>query len=201
MKNFLKLGFYVGHPIWIPLWASVFYFLYSPVIIDRPVLKAKVFGITVLTIFIPVLIILLLKNLKVAQSIALQTITSRRYFIFGLCIILFSLLRYILNAHYPELFYFFLGYLLSLATALLLTFYQYKVSLHVLALSALLSFVIGMTLFYTLQIVPIIALIVFVLGWVAGSRTKNRNMDQIIWGLVIGSVPQIIFITAVLLHI
>jgi len=78
MINFILKSFsFVFHPLMMPVMALVFYFAKSPRFVHEPVMKAKLFSITILTIILPILLYFLLKTMRRVTSFELDTPRER----------------------------------------------------------------------------------------------------------------------------
>ena len=95
---------------------------------------------------------------------------------------------------FPELYFFFLGGMISTAIAFLLIYVKTKASIHMIALSALTFFVAGMSIHYELNILYTVATLFFISGLVATSRLvmKAHTMKELIIGYFVGMIPQLI---------
>jgi hypothetical protein len=97
---------------------------------------------------------------------------------------------------YPELHFFLLGALFSTLIALLLLFVKTKASLHMMGISALTIFVLGLSMHFQTQNLFAIAFLTVMNGFVASSRLvmKAHTSRELNIGLLIGIVPQILFL-------
>jgi hypothetical protein len=105
--------------------------------------------------------------------------------------------RSIVITRYPELHFFFLGALFSTILALVLSLFKIKASLHMLAISGLTVFIIGLNIHLQMQNPYWTALAVVLTGIVASSRLEmeaHTNTELLI-GLLAGSLPQILFLS------
>ena len=92
-----------------------------------------------------------------------------------LCFLTILLLRKSITLErFPEFHFFFLGGLLSTILALFLLFFQTKASLHMLTISALTLFIIGLSIHNQSQNIAIIAILVLMNGFVASSRLEMK---------------------------
>ena len=98
--------------------------------------------------------------------------------------------------HFPEFHFFFLGGLLSTVLALIFVFFKTKASLHMLAISALTVFVIGLSIHNQTHNIYMIAFFVFINGVVATSRLemKAHTNNEIVIGFIFGVIPQILLL-------
>lgn len=202
MKFFSKLGFYVLHPLWIPLIASLFYFLITPRYIPENFVKAKLLGIAILSIAIPAIFLSTLLKINFAKSIELHEAKAKRLFLLCLCILMITINNFVIQGNLPELLFFFTGYLISMSLCLLLSLFKFQASLHTLSLSALVAFMISISLLYRINLVYWIALGIFLIGWAASSRLGSdaHRLREIFIGLLIGIAPQIYFLSVALQH-
>ena len=128
--------------------------------------------------------------------------TDRRFFLLFYAIILVTINNFVLDNNLPELYYFFNGLLLAIALAFAFTFLSYRVSLHMIILSAVLGFLLGLSALYAINIVPLIAGAIFALGW-AGSallKRKKHQLREVTTGIVVGFLPQVLFFTAIIVR-
>jgi len=95
---------------------------------------------------------------------------------------------------FEELFFFFLGGIVSTIIAFGLLYANLKASIHMIALSALTFFVIGMSMHHELNIIYTIATLFIISGIVASSRLamKAHTMQELLIGYLAGMLPQIV---------
>jgi hypothetical protein len=113
------------------------------------------------------------------------------------CFLLILLVRKSITVdRYPELHFFFLGALLSTLIALLLIFAKTKASLHMVAISALTVFVIGLSMHHHTPNPFSIALLILMNGFVASSRLemKAHTIKELVIGFLLGITPQILLL-------
>ncbi len=93
----------------------------------------------------------------------------------------------------PELYYYFLGSLISTVVALFLIILGYKASLHMVGMSALTIFAIGISIHSQVRLVEVISLLTLCTGIVATSRLEMKAHDytELTLGFLTGILPQI----------
>lgn len=98
--------------------------------------------------------------------------------------------------YYPELHFFFIGALFSTLIALGLLYVKFKVSLHMLAISALTVFVFGLNIHLQIGSVFLVPFLLLMNGFVASSRLvmQAHTPNELIIGVLVGSLPQILFL-------
>ena len=195
MKWFFNCISFVFHPIVMPLIAVVFYFHKSPRFIPEQWIDAKIISLFILTVLLPILIFYLLKTLGKANSIYLRTTKERILpLLVNIIIILLILYRVFPSHQIIELYYFFIGVLISNITALILNIIKFKVSLHMVAISGVFMFFIGFALHFSKNINGTLALMSLITGTVATARLylKAHTPRELFIGLLIGVIPQII---------
>lgn len=202
MKFIQQLGFYIFHPIGVPFMAALFYFLTSPRHIPSSFIQAKLLAIAILSIGIPIVFISALLRLKIADSISLADLQSKRLLLLCLSIIIITINKYVIHDGLPELLYFFTGYLITLCVYLFLTLFKINLSLHTGAISALIGFIVGVSLLYRINLVYLIGLSFLIAGWIGSTRlaSKSHTLSEVSWGFIIGMAPQIYFLTLALQH-
>lgn len=193
MKTFIKSFSYLFHPLIMPFLGVMIYFGITPKFVPPPFLYAKVFALVILTIVVPILFYYLLKNLKLASSIFLSDVRERRIPLLCHIALTLAILKLIINGYeFPELYFFFLGILTSAVACFIAAFLRFKVSLHMVGISGVLLFVVGLSLHYNSNLLSLIALLVFATGGAASSRLQARahtNLELIV-GTLIGGLAQ-----------
>ena len=108
----------------MPFFGVVFYFSKSPRFIPEPLVKAKLFSIAILTILLPMLLFFLLKTLRKVNSINLTTSKERIIPLAINCAIIFFIVQRVLPSNeIIELYFFFIGILLSILSCLMIWFF------------------------------------------------------------------------------
>jgi hypothetical protein len=96
----------------------------------------------------------------------------------------------------PELYYFFVGSIMSSLIALILVFFRKKASLHMLGIGALTVFCISTSVYFHANDRVAIAVLLLCNGFVASSRLymKAHTIKELVAGYVIGILPQLILL-------
>ena len=194
MKWFIKLASYLFHPLWMPIVGTAAYFMITPRFLPEPIIKAKLLAIAILTIFIPIVFYFLLKNLGLVKSLQLANVKERRLPMLFFCLILLTVLNFILvGEEYATLWYFFTGILYASIIAFALNIFKYKVSLHMMGVAGLTAFIICISFIYGTNLTYVIAFLLFSMGWTASSRIQEKahSSSELITGLFIGALPQL----------
>lgn len=195
MRTFIRAGSYLFHPLWMPLLGSILFFVITPKFFHPSMIQAKLLGLVILTVFIPLVFLSILKNMRIVGSLHLRNVKERRLPLLFFCVITTLVLNYVLNDfHFVELYYFFAGILFSGLTSFFLSLFKVKVSLHLIGVSGLCMFLIALSIFYEENLLFMIACMVFGIGWTASSRlqTKAHSPRELILGFFIGLLPQFI---------
>ena len=184
----------IFHPILMPLLGVVFYFSKTPRFIPEGIVQAKLFSISILTIILPILLFYLLKTIKKVNSVYLETTQERILPLLLHCAITtLILLRVFPKNEIPELYFFFIGVLVSSIGCLILALLKFKSSIHIIAFSGVFMFAIGLSIHFKININGTIALMSIVLGAIATSRLhlKAHTPIELIVGLIVGALPQL----------
>lgn len=197
MSRLLKSISYIFHPLLMPFLGVVFYFSKSPRFIPLPIIKAKLFAIGLLTIFLPILLFFLLKTLRKVNTIQLSTTKERILPLILNCIIIYFIIQRVLPSNeIIELYFFFIGILLSTLSCLMLALLNFKASIHMIAAAGVLQFFIALSIHFNININATIAVFFIIIGAIATSRlhlNAHTNIELII-GFFIGLIPQLILI-------
>lgn len=194
MKLLLKAASYLFHPIWMPFAGTLLYFLTSPRFFPVQVVKAKILAIAIMTLFIPLVFFFMLKTLGKTSSHFLSDVNERKMPLLFNSFLYLLILKFVLDAFdYPELYYFFLGVFFSTMAALFLVFFRIKVSLHMIGLAGITTFLILLSLHFNLNLIYTISFLIAVTGLTATSRLhyKAHSTTELALGFLFGIAPQI----------
>lgn len=197
MKKILPLFSFVFHPIFIPAMATMLYLSFNNA---EFVFQEKLFvffQVLVVTVLLPSLIFLLLRTIGKIDSIMLTEVSQRKIPLIFHCFLLILLVKKSITIdRYPELHFFLLGALLSTIIALILLFINVKASLHMIAISSLTVFIIGLSLHLQLQNTLLITALILLNGFVASSRLEMEahTNKELIMGFFLGAVPQLLLL-------
>lgn len=198
MSIFLRAAAYIFHPLLMPLLGVIFYYSVTPRFLHLEIIYSHLMVVSIVTIAIPLVIFFLLKNFGVLTSVHLKNVKERKLPLMIQCVILLLLLKFVFHPYDNlALYYFFLGVLFTTLTALILVFFDFKVSLHQMGIAGLSIFIIMLSLHYEINLLVWMALAFIVNGWVASSRlhTKSHTSTELITGFVIGAFPQVILVS------
>lgn len=195
MKLFLKAASYIFHPLLMPLLGAVIYFSVTPRYVEPEMVRAKFLAIAIITIFIPIVIFFLLKNLRVVDTIYLKEVKERKFPLMIQCILLLLIIKMVFDPYEDrEIYYYFVGILFSAFSALIMVFFKQKVSLHQMGVAGVLMFLVGLSAHFKINLLVSISFFLFVNGWVASSRLNNdsHTYPELGIGFVLGAIPQLI---------
>ncbi len=153
--------------------------------------------IAIITIFIPITLLYLLKTLGAIDSISVSKISQRKIPLF-IQVILMSLLlqKSIAIDRIPDLYFFFLGGIISTILAFILLFLKVKASLHMIGVCSLTVFLIGLSIAFQINSLYLISLLILMIGFVATSRLEMNahTFRELVYGIFIGIIPQILLL-------
>jgi hypothetical protein len=144
---------------------------------------------------LPLSIYYLLKATGYIKSFTEATINERKFPILLQALFLFILLKFSgFIEDLPAIYYFMIGGLISSTIAFMLTFINFKVSLHMIGVCSLLAFTVSLYVYLNVAILPLIALFLLFVGSVASSRLYMKSHDyiELFTGSMIGILSQII---------
>lgn len=197
MNKILKSISFIFHPIIIPILGVIFYFSRSPRYIPKEIIEAKLISLFILTVVLPILLFFLLKTLGRVQSIYLETTKERVFPLLLNCIVVLLVLDRILTANQIiELYYFFLGILISTLACLFLVIMKFKASIHMISIAGLLMFCIALSIHFSININGTLALLFIIIGAIATSRLhlNAHSFVELVIGFFIGLLPQLILL-------
>lgn len=187
---------YIFHPIFVSLYGTFFYFLIAQnFTYEVTTIYLTFIQVSILTLFLPLAMYFLLVSVGIVKSFTEATIKERRLPIAIQVVLLYILLKFSVSLDYiPELYFYFLGGLLSAVVALLTTLMKHKASLHMIGISALTSFIYFLCVHNELPFVNTLALAIVCMGFVGSSRLymKSHTPLELLTGCSIGIGPQLL---------
>lgn len=177
----------------MPLAGVLLYFYISPRFFNPEFMYSKVFAATIMTSVIPVLSYFMLKNLQLVTSIHLKDVRERKWPLLMQMLFTFILIKLIFDGYeIPELYFFFVAILGASTAAFTLSIFKFKVSLHMIGLSGVLVFIIGLSLHFGINLLTWIAGSIFVCGATATSRLdlKAHTPIELVIGFIVGGISQ-----------
>lgn len=197
MTLFLRIASYLFHPLLMPLLGTFIYFFITPRYIEPEIIQLKLLAIVIITLLVPLVSFMLLKNIKLVSSIYLEEVHERKAPLIIQCLLLLLVLKMVFNPYDSiELYYFFVGILFSTISAFILTIFKFKVSLHMMAVAGVTFFVVALSAHFGKNLIMMLAFLFIVNGWVASSRleAKAHSPIELIIGFFLGLVPQIVML-------
>ncbi len=195
MKKILPFFSYLFHPIFIPILGTVFYILFGGNYYITEQYYLLLLQVIIITFFLPLSFFYLLRTFGKVDTIMLSDLSQRKIPLLMQMILTAVLIqKSVTIERFPELYFFFLGGIGSTFIAFALIFFKIKASIHMIAMSALSFFVIGLSMHNELNIIYTIASLFLITGIVASSRLvmKAHTIEELIIGYVSGMLPQIL---------
>jgi len=193
---------YIFHPLIMPLAGVIFYFRETPKFFPKEVIYAKLISVFILTFVLPILLFFLLKTIGKVETIHLSSTKERAIPLAIYSVILLLVLQRVINYdEVSELYYFFLGILISTLSCFIMVLLKIKASIHMIAVSGLFMFFVALSIHYSSNFNGILVLMSIVIGAVATSRLhlKAHNYKELLLGLFIGIIPQLMLVNKWLL--
>ena len=194
-KKCLPVFSYIFHPIFSSIYGTLFFFGIAKNYFNNPQIYITLIQVTILTVLMPLSMYFLFRSLGLLSSFTEASIAERRMPIAIQAILLFVLIKYSISKEmFTELYYFFLGGLLSALVVLSAVLLKFKASLHMIGISALTAFIYGLSVYYQLPFTYLIGICIICMGFVASSRLykKAHTPIELIAGIFIGMVPQLL---------
>lgn len=195
MRLFLTWLAYLFHPIFIPFAGTICYFIVTPKYSPMELQSGNGLPIFILTVIIPIISFLILKNLGLVKSIFLPGIKERTYpLIINLGLLAMVLIKVIPNSYTIELYFYFVGLIIATGACLIALFFGLKCSLHTAGMGSLLMFLIALSIHFETNITLAISLLTLATGLTATSRlyTKSHGRFEVLIGFFIGFIAQLI---------
>jgi len=194
LKKILPFFSYLFHPIFIPLLGTIFYVLLDTRYFTLAQYLGLFLQIIIVTFLLPIAFFYLLRTFGKIENIMLSDIAHRKIPLL-LHIMLLSILieKSITVDRFPPLYFFFLGGLFSALFAFLLLYAKIKASIHMIGMSALTAFIIGLSLKNQTNTINLVTFFMFMNGLVASSRLvmKAHTTKELLIGFLCGIIPQL----------
>ncbi len=186
---------FIFHPLFIPIAGTITYFVITPKYSPLELQSGNILPIFILTVIIPIISFLILKNLGVITSVFLPGTKERIYpLMISIALLLMVLLKVIPNNYTSELYFFFVGLIAAASASLFLVFLNFKSSLHLMGMGSLLMFLISLSIHFEINVTIAISLCTLATGLVATSRLylKAHGRAEVLIGFLIGAISQLL---------
>lgn len=193
--KFSKFISYFFHPINFPITGAFLFFLFIPKFIFKPQEYTILGVIFIGTYIFPILLLGLLKRFGMIDSYHMVTIEERKFPTLLFISIAFIIGHWLYKSTIVDvLSLFFFGYGLGLIIASLFLYLKIKISLHTLAISGLIGFLIYFSYFYEINLIAVLALLFVLGGLVASARLRlhAHQLNEVILGSVVGLTMQFV---------
>ena len=175
MKYIIRSLSYIFHPLLMPIIGVVLYFNITPRFFNPAFLFSKLFATAIMTVIIPILSYYMLKNLNMVSDINLKDVKERRYPLLMQLLFTFLLIQIVFKGYeIPELHFFFVAILGSSLAAFILALFSFKASLHMIGISGLVVFIMGLSIHYNQNLLFLIAFLIIGCGGTATSRLEAK---------------------------
>ncbi len=195
MRLFLKAISYLFHPLFIPIAGTVAYFLITPKYSTVESQSGNLLPIFILTVIIPTISYLILRNLGMVKTVNLTDLKERRYPLYiSILLLLMVVYKVIPNNFTIELHYYFIGLIAATFATLLLLFLNFKSSLHLTGMGSLLMYLICLSVHFEINITLALSLVILITGLVATSRIylRSHTNAELLIGFSIGIISQLL---------
>lgn len=193
LKKILPFFSYLFHPIFVPILGTVFYVLLDGRFLTLPQYLILFLQIIIITFLLPIAFFYLLRTFGKIETVMLSEISQRKIPLL-LQIMLFAVLieKSITFERFPSLYFFFVGGLLTTVFAFLLLYVKIKASIHMIGISSLTVFIIGLSIHNQINTVTLVAFFMIINGVVASSRLvmEAHSNKELLIGFLCGVIPQ-----------
>jgi hypothetical protein len=196
MNILFKFISVVLHPIFIPFYVTIIYVSIFNNVLSDDVINYILTLVILGTFILPIFTIFLLKFIGVIDSIVLPNIKDRYIPIISSGIYIYITAKLLLTGNFSgPLNNYLIGIVVTLSWVLIFS-RRMKVSLHASSLSSALGFVIYISDFFLINLLPVIILLIILIGVVSTSRIKLKahNHKEIATGIIFGILPQLGFV-------
>ncbi len=197
MRPFLQAVSYIFHPLFIPIAGTIAYFIITPKYSPIEEQSGNILPIFILTVIIPIIAYLILKNVGLINSIFAPTIKERRYPLYiSILLLLMVIYKVIPNNYTAELYYYFLGLIAASMASLLLLYLNFKSSLHLMGMGSIFMYLTCLSVHFEINITLALSALILLAGLVASARLylKAHSKAELLVGFLIGAVSQLLTI-------
>jgi len=194
MQKFIRSFSYLFHPLFIPVYATLFYFFVAGKYFHNNEIYLVFVQVLILTVLLPISLFYLLQSLGRIKSKMMLDKKERRLPLTFYSLLLLMLVKHSFSSFaIPELYYYFVGVMISTVLALLLVLFSHKASLHMMGIAGFTVFVISIAAYYHISLTVFVAFFILCCGFVASSRlqAKAHSFSELILGTLLGILPQI----------
>jgi hypothetical protein len=194
LKKYLPFFSYLFHPIFIPLLGTVFYVVLDNSYLSMPQYLLLFLQIIIITFLLPIAFFYLLRTFGKIDNIMLSDISHRKIpLLLHIMLLTVLITKSITLERFPVLFFFFLGGIISAALAFTGLYLKTKASIHMIGISALTIFIIGLSIKNEINTINLVTFFVFMNGLVASSRLvmKAHTNKELLIGFLCGILPQL----------
>lgn len=195
MRLFQKAISYIFHPLFIPIAGTFAYFIITPKYSPLELQSGNILPIFILTVIIPIITFLILKNIGYVNSVQLPTIKERRYPLYiNLVLLLMIVFKVIPNNYIVELYFFFVGLVGATFATIILLLFKIKSSMHLMGMGSLFMFLINLSIHFEINITIALSLFILFIGLVATSRLylNAHSKLELLIGFCIGMISQLL---------
>lgn len=193
MKKILPFFSYCFHPIFIPLLGSFLYTRFVDLFFTEFQYLLLFLHITLITVIFPIILLLLFKKIGKVDNLMFSITSQRKIPLLVQLFLLGILIQKSITVNYfPPLYYFLLGGMLSIFFAFCILFVNHKTSIHMIGISSLTVFIIGLSIHTQTNSYPLVSLFILLNGLIASSRlSMNAHTFKELWiGFLCGVLPQ-----------
>jgi len=189
LHRFSKYISTILHPVLLPTIATLVYFILVPT--HHPLKQIYIIVSLVFlgSYIIPLLLLVLFKSLKLISNYEIEDVKERRIPVISFIVISFILGKIFFSLpQFKLLSLLFFASFIALSFVYLLLYMNFKTSLHLTGISGFTAFIILISLFYKLNLIYLIALLLFLIGLLATARLilKAHSPTELIAGFSVG---------------
>ena len=195
MKKIISFFSYLFHPVFTSLYGVLLFFLVQETSYSTHQVGLVIVQISILTLFIPIAFYYLLKSVGKINSVMATNIDERKFPLLIQAFLLFIVAKDSIKIdQLEELHYFFIGLIISSIISFALLFIKNKASLHLVSISSLTAFVVGLSCSNQSNNLVLISILFMLIGFIATSRLelKAHTLREVIIGFCIGFFSQMI---------
>lgn len=186
---------YLFHPVFSIVYAALIFCLFLPPELFREIAPAFIGRIALVTVALPLLCFMILKRIGKVGGLMLPLPHERRLpLLIQMLLLYFLLVKIPRDGIWAGFYFFLIGALVSAYVAWALSFANLKISLHAAAMTGVVGFIIGISIFAQQNAIALLGLWIALSGIVIASRLLLRahTLRELWLGALGGLLPQMV---------
>lgn len=188
---------FLFHPIWFPIYGMILFLLVAPVFLPIEEMKNAWKMLVIVSVAVPTLLYLILHMINWIDSPFEVPIEKRKWILYAyISLLIVIALKIITIDKFPILYLYIMNLAIGCFVIVFMQFLKLFGSLSVMLVGGITGFTVFLSVFYNIDLLYVISILIFVGGLVASSRmylTQQTLLASFLsWAA--GFLPQVILL-------